>query len=120
MHSTYDNKRFHSTVRGCAWNCVQQNDFANCSRELYSSRGCIEKLCCNDNDLCNNSNTNHVTKFPRMFGAILILSTILYDNVINHTKPKILALTICVLLNVPDIHLIHLTISFTILYLLSR
>ena len=83
MHSTLYDKQFVSTVRSCAWDCVPQNDFSNCSRDLYSSRGCIEKLCCNDNDLCNNSETNNVTNCPRLMGLFIFLTTIITVHVIK-------------------------------------
>ncbi|KAJ8306640.1 hypothetical protein KUTeg_017185, partial [Tegillarca granosa] len=55
MYSTTDHVKYFSTVRGCAWDCEYQNDFDNCTADLYSSRGCIRKLCCADADLCNSS-----------------------------------------------------------------
>ncbi|XP_063420569.1 uncharacterized protein LOC134705781 [Mytilus trossulus] len=76
MHSTFENKQLYSTVRGCAWDCSPKNDFRNCSRDLYSSRGCIEKMCCNDNDLCNGSNIIHMTGISRILG-MLIFTTII-------------------------------------------
>ena len=95
MHSTFYDKQFYSTVRGCAWDCVPQNDFRNCSRDLYSSRGCIEKLCCNDNDLCNSSQTNHVTNCSGLF---LFLTTIITGLLTNQRKSKLYIFLLCLYL----------------------
>ncbi|XP_033762521.1 uncharacterized protein LOC117344032 [Pecten maximus] len=57
MFSTTDNRKYKSTVRGCAWDCLDKNDFTNCTRDMFSSRGCIEKSCCADKDLCNRASS---------------------------------------------------------------
>ncbi|XP_060601396.1 uncharacterized protein LOC132754732 isoform X1 [Ruditapes philippinarum] len=49
-----------STVRGCSHNCIERNDFVNCTKQLKTSRGCVRKNCCDDDDLCNSANkTSH-------------------------------------------------------------
>ncbi|XP_060586412.1 uncharacterized protein LOC132742109 [Ruditapes philippinarum] len=44
-----------STVRGCSTDCMDKNDFTNCTHKLKTSRGCVRKDCCNDGDLCNST-----------------------------------------------------------------
>ncbi|ESO99854.1 hypothetical protein LOTGIDRAFT_173458 [Lottia gigantea] len=58
MYSTEDDVKYKSLVRSCAEDCSSSNDFYNCSNDLYTTRGCIKRSCCDDEDLCNNSHKN--------------------------------------------------------------
>ncbi|XP_059177472.1 uncharacterized protein LOC131956878, partial [Physella acuta] len=60
------NTKYTSTVRSCADECIPQDDFLNnnCTDDIYTSRGCVQRVCCDDNDLCNtaeNSFSNFLT-----------------------------------------------------------
>ncbi|XP_025095610.1 uncharacterized protein LOC112564765 isoform X2 [Pomacea canaliculata] len=54
MHSDVGSATYSSVVRSCAENCMDQDDFRqNCSNWLLTTRGCVKRTCCNDEDLCN-------------------------------------------------------------------
>lgn len=54
MHSDVGSATYSSVVRSCAENCMDQDDFRqNCSHWLLTTRGCVKRTCCNDEDLCN-------------------------------------------------------------------
>ncbi|KAH9513388.1 hypothetical protein Btru_034813 [Bulinus truncatus] len=55
MYSEDDKKKYQSTVRSCADQCIPQDDFANCTDTLYHTRGCVHRVCCDDNDMCNSA-----------------------------------------------------------------
>lgn len=56
MYSKIEGRGYESTVRGCSSNCKLRDDFTNCSTLLKESRGCIQRSCCSDSDLCNSAN----------------------------------------------------------------
>ena len=53
MQSDTDSVKYTSTVRSCAEDCVTQDDFLDCDVITYSTRGCVRRDCCRDDDLCN-------------------------------------------------------------------
>ncbi|CAG5131051.1 unnamed protein product [Candidula unifasciata] len=59
MESDIDDNKYRSTVRSCADECIPHNDFINCSSELRTTRGCVKRACCNDDDLCNSGDATH-------------------------------------------------------------
>ena len=55
MQSDIDDARYKSTVRSCAEQCEPRDDYQNCTRDLYITRGCVRRMCCHNNDLCNSA-----------------------------------------------------------------
>nr|KAG5688101.1 hypothetical protein BaRGS_031294 [Batillaria attramentaria] len=55
MKSDVDTTLYMSTVRSCAEDCANQDDFDNCTDHQYTTRGCLTRMCCNDEDLCNSA-----------------------------------------------------------------
>lgn len=55
MQSDIDDARYKSTVRSCAEQCEPRDDYQNCTRDLYITRGCVHRVCCQDDDLCNSA-----------------------------------------------------------------
>jgi hypothetical protein len=62
-----------STVRGCSTNCIDRNDFTNCTNKLKTSRGCVRKYCSNDGDLCNNTTQISYNLYPVIFIVCLYI-----------------------------------------------
>ncbi|KAL5007644.1 hypothetical protein ScPMuIL_016450 [Solemya velum] len=81
MFSTTDNRKYVSTVRGCAADCQSKNDHENCSRELYTTRGCIKRTCCSDQDLCNSS---HRVASHRTLNGISIVLLCVFTVILAH------------------------------------
>ncbi|XP_021363861.1 uncharacterized protein LOC110457086 [Mizuhopecten yessoensis] len=81
MYSTTDNRKYKSTVRGCAWDCLNKNDFINCTRDMFSSRGCIEKSCCTDKDLCNAAVS--LTENVNTRISFIVIFSVLFNLLIN-------------------------------------
>ncbi|KAK6165872.1 hypothetical protein SNE40_022696 [Patella caerulea] len=67
MYSTTDKVEYKSLVRSCAEECTVHNDFVNCTDDLFTTRGCIKRSCCNNEDLCNVS-----TKVTAMTWNVLL------------------------------------------------
>lgn len=66
-----------STVRGCSTDCIERNDFLNCTEQLKNSRGCVRKHCCDDGDLCNSA--SDLPTFVQSLFYTVILSTCLFS-----------------------------------------
>ncbi|KAK3589035.1 hypothetical protein CHS0354_007983 [Potamilus streckersoni] len=77
MYSPTDKRKYFSTVRGCASNCESKNDFENCTLELFNSRGCVEKHCCENIDLCNMA--SDLTFHAHVFLSIPLCHVIFYN-----------------------------------------
>ncbi|GFR89377.1 hypothetical protein ElyMa_002541300 [Elysia marginata] len=61
MQSDIDDARYKSTVRSCAEQCEPRDDYQNCTRDLYITRGCVRRVCCQDDDLCNSAGRSTLT-----------------------------------------------------------
>lgn len=70
-----------STVRGCSTNCIERNDFMNCTEIEKTSRGCVRKDCCDDKDLCNSANDTCISKCLLPFAVITLLVSLLHKNI---------------------------------------
>ena len=57
MQSDIGDARYKSTVRSCAEQCEPQDDYKNCTKDLYITRGCVRRMCCQDEDLCNTAHS---------------------------------------------------------------
>ncbi|XP_076461971.1 uncharacterized protein LOC143294382 [Babylonia areolata] len=59
MKSDVKATEYSSTVRSCAEQCQDQDDFPNCTEWQSITRGCVRRSCCSDDDLCNAAHTLH-------------------------------------------------------------
>ncbi|KAH3706146.1 hypothetical protein DPMN_065526 [Dreissena polymorpha] len=66
-----------SIVRGCASRCMSRDDFENCTHQLHTSRGCVRKDCCSDNDLCNSAHP--LFEIPSYFNVKIIFIFLFCD-----------------------------------------
>ncbi|KAK7010484.1 hypothetical protein BgiMline_002092 [Biomphalaria glabrata] len=55
MYDDKDRYTYRSTVRSCADQCLPQDDFDNCTDVLHQTRGCVQRVCCDDDDMCNSA-----------------------------------------------------------------
>lgn len=76
MTSLFEQKTYMSTVRSCAIECTPQNDFANCSMERLTTRGCSRRVCCRDKDLCNAALPHHNTGWHIILAPIVSMGVL--------------------------------------------
>lgn len=78
MVSDVSTTKYSSLVRSCAEQCVDQDDFLNCTKWMHTSRGCIRRSCCHDQDMCNSAYGSKYTGATVLFwGSIFTASVVL-------------------------------------------
>lgn len=73
MQSDIGTTKYSSTVRSCSEDCLDQDDFENCTDWLYTTRGCLKRMCCDDEDLCNAATQQPVAFLQRWNCVLLVL-----------------------------------------------
>ncbi|XP_041365077.1 uncharacterized protein LOC121380360 [Gigantopelta aegis] len=74
MYSNFDMKKYTSTVRSCAEECIPQDDFQNCTQDIFLTRGCRKKTCCANKDLCNSSS---IVQQPFVLITVFLYTSVL-------------------------------------------
>ncbi|XP_070212270.1 uncharacterized protein [Littorina saxatilis] len=71
MQSDVTTTLYSSVVRSCAEQCVEQDDFFNCTDWQFTTRGCVRRNCCGDEDLCNASQPVHFIASRSLYAGVL-------------------------------------------------